>query len=97
MEKKSFIWVIVLLLITVVVVFIILSLVGVGDDSNSDEVGDSGVGDGEAYYCTADTYNCGDFESYEEALEVYDICGGVDNDVHRLDNDGDGEPCEGLK
>jgi hypothetical protein len=37
--------------------------------------------------CNADVYNCGD----PEALKCFTACG---SDVHRLDRDGDGVPCE---
>lgn len=47
--------------------------------------------------CTSNYYNCGDFNSYAEALEVYNTCGGASNDIHELDGDSDGEPCESLK
>lgn len=46
--------------------------------------------------CTANIYNCGDFKSQAEAQAVFMECGGVNNDIHRLDSDGDGEACESL-
>ena len=48
----------------------------------------------ESYDCSSDVYNCGDFTTQAEAQEVYDYCG--PEDVHNLDNDGDGVVCEGL-
>ncbi|MBT3397977.1 hypothetical protein HOA55_01290 [archaeon] len=48
------------------------------------------------YVCSSDAYNCGDFASIEDAQIVFDACGGVGNDVHRLDGDKDGEACESL-
>jgi len=48
------------------------------------------------YMCSSDTYNCGDFSSYSEAQSAYDACGGVDNDIHGLDADKDGNACESL-
>lgn len=47
--------------------------------------------------CSSNTYNCGDFSSYSEALNVFETCGGIDNDIYRLDRDEDGLPCESLK
>lgn len=44
--------------------------------------------------CESDVYNCADFEDQEEAQAVFNLCG--PEDVHRLDNDGDGVVCEGL-
>jgi len=46
--------------------------------------------------CGSDIYNCGDFESHDEAQAVFEGCGGVGNDVHRLDRDEDGVACESL-
>jgi len=48
------------------------------------------------YSCSANLYNCGDFSTHAEAQDVYEICGGVNNDIHRLDGDKDGEACESL-
>ena len=31
-----------------------------------------------------------------EATHVFELCGGTDNDVHRLDGNKDGEVCESL-
>jgi len=43
--------------------------------------------------CTANTYNCGDFTVCEEVIDIFDAC---PTDVHKLDKDGDGIPCERL-
>jgi endonuclease YncB( thermonuclease family) len=48
------------------------------------------------YVCTGNTYNCGDFATHAEAQSVYEACGGVQNDIHELDRDKDGEACESL-
>ena len=50
-----------------------------------------------SYTCSRNKYNCSDFDTYSEAKEVYEACGGVENDVHRLDGDSNEEPCESLK
>ena len=47
-------------------------------------------------YCGSNTYNCDDFSTHEEAQELFDCCGGVRNDIHQLDRDGDGVACETL-
>lgn len=44
--------------------------------------------------CSYNAYNCGDFNSYSQAKAVFDACG---TDVHRLDGDNDGIPCESLR
>lgn len=48
------------------------------------------------YICSYNAYNCSDFSTHNEAQSVYDACGGIDNDVHRLDRDKDGLACESL-
>ena len=40
--------------------------------------------------------DCGDFDAYEEALAFYLAAGGPEDDRHRLDDNGDGLPCESL-
>ena len=46
--------------------------------------------------CSSNVYNCTDFKTHIEAQATYDYCGGVNNDIHRLDQDKDGEACESL-
>jgi micrococcal nuclease len=48
------------------------------------------------YICSYNTYNCSDFKTRAEAQAVYDACGGVSNDIHKLDADDDGIACESL-
>jgi len=48
------------------------------------------------YECGSNFYNCGDFNSQSEAQIVFDVCGGVGNDIHRLDGDNDGVACESI-
>lgn len=48
------------------------------------------------YTCSYNAYNCGDFGTHSEAQSVFEACGGVNNDIHRLDSDGDGIACESL-
>ena len=49
-----------------------------------------------SYDCTSNIYNCGDFATHTKAQEDFEACGGVGNDIHRLDGDGDGIACESL-
>lgn len=65
-----------------------------GFNSNNTEVNNT-VPD-EEIICGSDYYNCEDFESYDKAKKVYDACFGQYGDIHRIDSDGDGIPCEGL-
>ena len=46
--------------------------------------------------CSSNVYNCDAFKDWREAKKVFDTCGGVNNDVHHLDGDKDGIPCETL-
>jgi hypothetical protein len=46
--------------------------------------------------CDSDTYNCDDFDNQQIAQEVFDKCGGPENDIHRLDSNNDGVACESL-
>lgn len=46
--------------------------------------------------CSYNAYNCSDFATHTEAQEVFEYCGGVNNDIHKLDGDNDGIACESL-
>jgi len=46
--------------------------------------------------CSYNAYNCGDFSTHAEAQAAFEYCGGVSNDIHRLDGDNDGSACESL-
>ena len=44
--------------------------------------------------CSYDFYNCSDFGNQTDAQRTFDICGGINNDIHKLDGDNNGIPCE---
>lgn len=46
--------------------------------------------------CSFNKYNCSDFKTHAEAQALFLCCGGVNNDIHRLDMDGNGDACESL-
>jgi len=46
--------------------------------------------------CSYNAYNCSNFSTHAEAQATFESCGGIANDVHRLDGDGDGIACESL-
>jgi len=46
--------------------------------------------------CSSNAYNCSDFKTHAETQAVFEYCGGINNDVHKLDSDGDGQACESL-
>jgi hypothetical protein len=48
------------------------------------------------YQCHRNVYDCSDFRARTEAQAGYQACGGLRNDVHRLDRDRDGLACERL-
>jgi len=49
------------------------------------------------YICDHDAYNCSDFNTQAEAQTVFDYCAvrGF-GDIHKLDQNNDGEACESL-
>jgi len=46
--------------------------------------------------CSYDFYNCDDFQTQLEAQDAFEACGGIENDLHKLDKDGNGIACEWL-
>lgn len=48
------------------------------------------------HFCEYNAFNCNDFSSQREAQHVFELCGGIGNDVHWLDSDKDGIACESL-
>ena len=46
--------------------------------------------------CSGNIYNCSNFTTHSAAQECFEHCGGIDNDIHRLDADKDGIACENL-
>lgn len=46
--------------------------------------------------CSGDILNCADFGTQRAAQNCFEYCGGVGNDIHRLDGDNDGVACESL-
>ncbi len=64
--------------------------------SSPPPVPSSNVSVPEGTTCSSNVYNCSDFKTHAEAQAVYEYCGGVSNDIHRLDSDGDGQSCESL-
>lgn len=46
------------------------------------------------FICSKNTYNCSDFKNHDEAQKVFEMCGGLKNDIHKLDMDRNGRVCE---
>jgi len=46
--------------------------------------------------CSINAYDCSDFETQKQAQDIYEFCGGADNDIHKLDSDEDRMACEIL-
>ena len=46
--------------------------------------------------CQKDKFNCANFSYQEDAQDLFEKCGGLENDIHRLDRDKDGLVCEAL-
>ncbi len=51
---------------------------------------------GTSYSCSGNVYNCDDFATHDEAQALFEDCGGVVSDIHKLDGDQDGLACEAL-
>jgi hypothetical protein len=47
--------------------------------------------------CQKEKFNCDTFEFQEDAQDLFVKCGGLENDIHGLDGDNDGQVCEALK
>ena len=84
--NKILIWALGILILIIIGVFVFFILV-------SDE---KEVAKDSEFNCESNTYNCDDFLTQEEAQIVYEECGGVNNDIHQLDKDGNGLACESL-
>lgn len=46
--------------------------------------------------CQKEKMNCINFETQQDAQDLFEKCGGLENDIHRLDGDNDGKVCEAL-
>ena len=49
-----------------------------------------------SYACSRNAYDCANFSTQTEAQYVFELCGGDQNDIHKLDRDVDGKVCESL-
>lgn len=84
--NKILIWALAILTLIIIGVFVFFIFISDGKGVVSDS----------EINCEENTYNCDDFLTQEEAQEVYDECGGVNNDIHQLDKDSNGLACESL-
>ena len=60
------------------------------DDACSEEsqmqppnIEDQGAVDTSSIICSSNTYNCTDFKTHTEAQQVFEFCGGINNDIHK--------------
>jgi len=84
--NKILIWALGILILIIIGVFVFFILIS----DEKEIIVDS------RYNCESNTYNCDDFETQSEAQTIYKECGGVNNDIHQLDKDGNGLACESL-
>ncbi|HXK38756.1 MAG TPA: thermonuclease family protein [Candidatus Paceibacterota bacterium] len=49
-----------------------------------------------SYDCSRNAYNCSSFKTQAEAQHAFELCGGDQSDIHKLDSDMDGKVCESL-
>jgi len=73
----------------ITIILFSLALIGASCDDSSVRSSDSNT--------SYEEYNCEAFETWAESQEIYESYGGVENDVHRIDRDNDGIPCEALR
>ena len=66
------------------------------EENTSDTVEEITIPTSDEYLCNSNYYNCGDFQTHDEAQRVYEACGGPNSDIHKLDRDNDGVACESL-
>ena len=85
-KLKTTIIVISIILILAIIGFIVYFLIQ--KNASADFIPEQG--------CSYDVYNCDDFQSQAKAQEAFETCGGIENDLHNLDKDGNGIACEGL-
>lgn len=64
--------------------------------NESDDISDEPSNNSIHCFCSENLYDCSDFEFQSTAQECFELCGGADNDVHRLDGNGDGLVCTSL-
>lgn len=64
---------------------------GIWEEETEDEPEEENGNDN--IVCSSDYYNCGDFSTCSEVMEVFNACS---SDIHGLDKDDDGIPCETL-
>ena len=84
MNRKTLLLVLGIIVFLALITFLIIKFVPWGKQETSPNTG---------YNCDSDTYNCGDFSTQAEAQEVFEHC---EEDIHRLDADGNGLACESL-
>lgn len=46
--------------------------------------------------CQKEALNCSNFTYQQDAQDLFEKCGGLENDIHGLDGDNDGLVCEAL-
>ena len=84
--RKILIWTLGILILIIIGVFVFFILISDEKETVIET----------EYNCETNTYNCDDFQTQSEAQTVYEECGGVNNDIHQLDKDGNGLACESL-
>jgi hypothetical protein len=90
-STKIIIWIVALVVVLGLLIFAVVKLSNSEGNNSEEPEGNSS----ETYVCNENYYNCGDFETQEEAQQVLEYCG-AEEDIHGLDLDGDGVACESL-
>ncbi len=84
------------ILIILTVIFLVIPAFSEGENNSYEVSSNISQNEETEVICVTDTYNCDDFPNQFEAQMTYNRCLRLFGDIHRLDNDGDGEACESL-
>jgi len=95
-EKQLWLWIIIAIVVILAIgVFIFYVISPLLNNSNSSS--NNFDEDSSSIICNSNTYNCGDFTVCEEVTKVFDECKDRGfGDIHSLDKDDNGVPCESL-
>jgi len=94
MNKKGLLgWIIVGIVVILVIGLFLFYIISPSDSSNSNNFDD----DSSSVTCSSNVYNCDDFTVCEDVMEVFNDCKDRGfGDIHSLDRDENGVPCESL-
>tara|TARA_Y100000310_G_scaffold289466_1_gene315869 strand:- start:3498 stop:3788 length:291 start_codon:yes stop_codon:yes gene_type:complete len=92
-KKNIEIWGYIILLMIVMFIGVFVFSSDSSTISNDENVQEESSSLDSGIICGYNAYNCGDFSRCSEVMEVFNACS---YDIHYLDGDEDGIPCESL-